>query len=497
MDPLFMALSYHRRRKFQKSIEKCSELLSQNPFDQAAWVLKALSLTEQVYVDEVDADDDGIAESLMEDNYMANVSRPGTSLRKPQTSSGPTQNIRPMTNSGRPLSGFVRPGTQANHSTMEKALKTPRTAQSARPMSTSSGRSVRLGTASMLSNSDGPFINLSALDMRKYGATNALAKPLFEYIFHHENELKHALYLASIATESCLFKDWWWKVQLGKCYYRLGLLRDAEKQFLSSLKDLPMLDTFHYLAKVYRKLDQPLMSLQIINDGLQVFKNESTLLLSQARLYSDLNNSNEALSSYKRVLHEDNMCVEAIACVATHHFYTDQPETALKFYRRLLQMGICNAELYNNIGLCCFFAQQYDFTYSCLLRALKLSTDENISDVWYNIGLVALCMGESQMAFQCNRLALSSNNSHAESFNNLGIVEMKRSREDMAKAFFQSSYNISPFIYEPHYNSALLADKMGDIQASYNEVRKSLQVFSNHSDSKSLLCTMQQHFILI
>ena len=40
-----------------------------------------------------------------------------------------------------------------------------------------------------------------------------------------------------------------------------------------------------------------------------------------------------AVKYYKDVLHEANMNVEAIACIATNYFYTDQPEIALKFYR--------------------------------------------------------------------------------------------------------------------------------------------------------------------
>ena len=58
--------------------------------------------------------------------------------------------------------------------------------------------------------------------------------------------------------------------------------------------------------------------------------------------------------------------------------------------RRLLQMGVYNAELYNNLGLCCFFAQQYDMTLNCFMRALTIANDENISDVWYNLSHVAL-----------------------------------------------------------------------------------------------------------
>lgn len=58
--------------------------------------------------------------------------------------------------------------------------------------------------------------------------------------------------------------------------------------------------------------------------------------------------------------------------------------------RRLLQMGVHNAELFNNLGLCCFYAQQYDHTISCFERALNLATDENIADVWYNISHIAI-----------------------------------------------------------------------------------------------------------
>ena len=53
-------------------------------------------------------------------------------------------------------------------------------------------------------------------------------------------------------------------------------------------------------------------------------------------------------------------------------------------------MGVYNTELFNNLGLCCFYAQQYDMALNCFERALSLATDENMADVWYNIGQVAL-----------------------------------------------------------------------------------------------------------
>ena len=122
MDPLFLAMSFYRRRKFEECAEVCTQLLKKNPydqvvhflrnpkkvplittlnylkqtytrtlliflfsealfyecffvFDQASWCLKTRALTEQVYVDEVDVDEEGIAEMLMDDNAVAQLPR--------------------------------------------------------------------------------------------------------------------------------------------------------------------------------------------------------------------------------------------------------------------------------------------------------------------------------------------------------------------------------------------------------------------------------------
>lgn len=151
------------------------------------------ALTEQVYIDDIEAEEEGIAEVLMDNNTIAQVSRPGTSLRTPGPPVGvPTQGFRPRTQTGRPVSGVVRPATQSGRpGTMEQALKTPRTARTARPITSQTARSVRLGTASMITEPDGPFIQLTRLNMGKYAAEPNLAKPLFEYIYYHENDIRH------------------------------------------------------------------------------------------------------------------------------------------------------------------------------------------------------------------------------------------------------------------------------------------------------------------
>lgn len=42
---------------------------------QAAWSLKTRALTEMVYVDEIDMDQEGIAEMILDENAVAQVAR--------------------------------------------------------------------------------------------------------------------------------------------------------------------------------------------------------------------------------------------------------------------------------------------------------------------------------------------------------------------------------------------------------------------------------------
>uniref|UniRef100_A0A8C8EI82 Tetratricopeptide repeat domain 8 n=1 Tax=Oncorhynchus tshawytscha TaxID=74940 RepID=A0A8C8EI82_ONCTS len=496
MDPLFLAWSYFRRRKFQPCSNICSKILEDSPYDQepdsssyiseAAWSLKTRALTEMVYIDEVEVDQEGIAEMLLDESSIAQVGQEFFL-------------VRPMTQSGRPITGFVRPSTQSGRpGTMEQAIRTPRTAHTARPVTSASGRFVRLGTASMLTNPEGPFINLSRLNLAKYAQKPNLSKTLFEYIFHHENDVKNALDLAALATENAQFKDWWWKVQLGKCYYRLGLHRESEKQFRSALNHQEVVDTYLYLAKVYQRLDQPITALNLFKQGLDHFPGEVTLLTGIARIHEEMNNFTSATEYYKDVLKQDNTHIEAIACIGSNHFYTDQPEVALRFYRRLLQMGVYNCQLYNNLGLCCFYAQQYDMTLSSFERALALvANDEEQADVWYNIGHVAVGIGDLTLAYQCFKLALAFNNDHAEAYNNLAVLELRKGHIEQSKAFLQTAASLAPHMYEPHFNYSTLSDKIGDLQSSYTAAQRSEDAFPEHVDTQEILKHLRQHFAVL
>lgn len=500
MNPVFLAMSRLKRRKFDDCIELCTKYLESQPFDQAVWFIKCRALTLKNYIDDSDMEEEGVAELLMDDNAMAKAPRPGTSLRRPLSSAGKggNQMMRPMSSGGRPLSGFVRPGTSsrgASRGGVEGAFQGSRPGTS-RPVSVA-GRFLRLGTQSMLSDPGGMFINVDRLDFKKYAKRPALAKALMDFILYHDHNPKKALELAAEATKAAEFKDWWWKARLGKCYYQLGMLRDSEKQFKSALKHQDMVVTYLELCKIYLRMDLPRTALEVYTKATEQHPGDTSLLVGIARVHDALNELDKGVAFYKKVLHFDSSNAEAMACLASHHFYTDQPEIALGFYRRLLQMGVNNTEVWNNLGLCCFYASQYDMTLHCFTRALALASDENMADVWYNIGQVAIGIGDLNVAFQAFKISIAVDGNHAESFNNLGVLELRQHRIELARSNFDSSQKLAPHIFEPFYNGALVAFKLGDCQESFKQAKQALEAFPEHLDSKDLLEQLRKHFTML
>jgi len=249
------------------------------------------------------------------------------------------------------------------------------------------------------------------------------------------------------------------------------------------------------LSKVYTRLDQPNTALDLLKHQLEEeLAGSLHLQLAIGRIYDGLNDLDASVGFYKSALIADSSCVEAIACLGAHHFYTDQPEIALRFYRRLLQTGVNSAALWNNLGLCCFAAGQYDMTVVCYERALSMAGDEEVADVWYNIGQLALGIGDLGLAFQSFKVVTSLDSNHAEAYTNLGVLEMRRGSVDAAMGMFKAAHGIAPGLYEAIYNMALLCYRSGDFSESYRLVQQALEANPDHGESRELLKIVKSAF---
>ena len=115
------------------------------------------------------------------------------------------------------------------------------------------------------------------------------------------------------------------------------------------------------------------------------------------------------------------------------------------------------------------------------------ASDDSMADVWYNIGQVAIGIGDLGLAYQAFKISISVDSSHAESYANLGVLELRKGNIEAARSNFRAVQTMAPHMFEPFFNGALLAYKLGDFQESFELATKALSLCEGHHDSLELL----------
>ena len=96
---------------------------------------------------------------------------------------------------------------------------------------------MRLGTASLANSGDSEnFIVADKINAQGTAKKKHMAKAVVDYLIYVEGNFRRALDISAEALILSKYEDWWWKARLGKCYFKLGMIDEAEKQLASSLK---------------------------------------------------------------------------------------------------------------------------------------------------------------------------------------------------------------------------------------------------------------------
>ena len=487
MEKFNLAVSRFYRKKYDECIKICDEVLKQSPNDLSAQLLKTHCIRKKNYVDHLESDENSIGDLILDDHSISTLPRPGTSLRAVGTGSAGN---RPITSSGRPITGVVRPGTISRVGTSSGNIVRVGTGMNITRATTSGGRFIRAATASLQSINSSLTLDTKNINPKTIIRKKSLSKAVVDYLFYVEKNFKLFLEIASEATKACNYEDWWWKYNLGKVYYKLGLLEDAEKQLLSALKQNT---TYPYLplqlSLVYTKMDQPLRSIECLQNVSKNNKGEVYFLIYEARVEELLQHYDRSVTLYKEVLLNDNCNFEAIACIGANHFLNNNPELSLSFYKRLFELGFGSPEILNNLGLCSFFANQFDLCITCFEKALLYPeiSDNTSSDIWYNLSCIGIYIGDLSMAKQSLKIALSFNDKNIEAMNNMAVLDMKEGLYEQAKNGFESACKINDFLYEPFFNLAVIKYNQGDNEDAFKYANLSLEKDSTHFETKELL----------
>ncbi|CAH8480156.1 unnamed protein product [Heterobilharzia americana] len=496
----------------------------------ACWLLNMKAVTEDLFADDEIYSEINLSDFAFCEQIASNVETSYFSSKNSrQPTSGLTQAVRPQKITNRPLTGVY------NLECIEKSEGSIAGIVSgiSRPITTYYKRGQRKGTSCLKSNSskNNEPLHVTRLDLEKYAQHSEIACSVFEYLFYIAKEYREALNLVNVVCNNTTNNtskshqqiiseylsvngnserklnfmsqlsrnepadiNWWWLLQKARCLYCLGLTREAEHPIKLSLELNPTVESFTLFAFIALRFDQPARALGIYDEGLQKFPCDTDLLTGKARIYQKLNDISQSVAVYKTISEIDNMNIESLASIAMYYFYEDQPEISLKYYRRILQYGYESTELYNNLGLCTYYTQQYDICLSFFNQAIALSDATNFADVYYNLSHIAINVGDLQMAHQCLYISIVNDSNNAEAYNNLGVLEQKLGNIDMAKELYKTSCRLTPCLFEPYHNLAFLTETIGELHTAFDLAKRSLSLFPNHGDLQNLLFRLKEYF---
>jgi len=503
MDPIYSALFLYKQNRLDEAISVTNETLETDPTHKPAWLLKAQCLIDKNIEDEIELDTDNLTDEKLGNDEAFVKSKTGK--RTAKTGADRNNLTTAMNASGQvpgTKAGYLRPETQARLTTASGN----KTAKTARPVTGMTGRAVRLKTA-MATNSnktDDPteFIDTARLDCQRYGSDIHFAPILFDYLLHFQPDIRFSLQLATAAIINDNYQNSFWRTAVGKCYLRMGMLRKAETEFnFSKYIDI---EALLLLSKVYCKLYQYTTAVRILEHGLKVYPENINIYTSLARIYNteldDSENSEKSINYYVKILQIDRTNVEALSSLAQNYFYNGHAEVALKMYQQLLSQSSYNSEIsenkvqiFNNIGLCCYYIEKIGLGLNALKEALKYAEDEEEqATIWYNIGLLATSTGQFILAKHAYSMAITiSNEKHIQAINNLGVIEFKINKIDSAVNSFKSAKDLVDNselpMYEPSFNLGCCKEKQQEYNECYEAFKDSLDIFPGNKQARRML----------
>ena len=288
----------------------------------------------------------------------------------------------------------------------------------------------------------------------------------------------------------------------------MSMLRKAEAEFNHAKNT--NIEAVLLLSKVYQKLFQPLSSINLLETSLKKFQNHPDILLQLSRIYTtEIEDSGKSVEFYRKVLNHDRTNVEALASLAQEYFYHDHPEISLKMYQQLLSQQSFNevskdnqVQIFNNIGLCCYYIQKPGLAIAALRQALTLSNEEDeTADIWYNIGLVSTSSGNFLLAKQAYQMAITiSNERHVQAINNLGVIEFKGGKIESAIGRFEQAEGLVDreglFVHEVSYNLGCVKEGRGEFSEAWKSFNKSLEIWPENTKAQRKLNVLADQFNL-
>lgn len=184
----------------------------------------------------------------------------------------------------------------------------------------------------------------------------------------------------------------------------------------------------------------------------------------------------EAITNLLRIRRKDNS-IHIDYCLGAAFINVLDVESAEKCFREYIKSwslkDISTLSLKINLANAHLFLKEYEKAVEYYVKVTEIN--QNIAEVWYNMGYGYQNMGESKLAIDSYKNAEKINGVDANTLNNLGVCyATNMDTQKMAKECFEKALNVNPDLVEAIYNLGLCYFNQANFQEATKYFRKGI-----------------------
>jgi len=250
-------------------------------------------------------------------------------------------------------------------------------------------------------------------------------------------------------------------LQSGIRHHKEGRIEQARAIYQSILDALPdQFEALYLLAVVAQQTDHPAQAVELLSRAEQSRPNQAAVHLQLGLAFSQMDDTERAIASYRKALHLDSRCVEAACNLGNQLKRSGDRDGALQCYGRALQLAPSMPEIPYNVGVLYQECLQPDKAIDWFRKAIALRPD--YAAAYNHLGVALSEIGCLEDAARHYRHAQSLDPGSADAFYNLHALLLRPPDWREARACLESALTIEPGNDVYRFSLGVLLEVMGD-----------------------------------
>ena len=271
-------------------------------------------------------------------------------------------------------------------------------------------------------------------------------------------------------------------LQNGLEHHQAGRLQEAEKIYLSVLKEQPdQADALHLLGVMAHQVGKNDIAIDLFEKAIKANPNEPDFYNNAGEAFRALKKNEKAIACFKQALEINPGFAGAYNNFGNVLKEMGKLEEAIERYQQAIVVAPDFPIPYNNLGIVLKDLGRHDEAISRYEQALFLLPD--YVEAHSNLGNVYLELGQEETAINHYKKALTIMPEYAEAHSNLGNALRSLGRQTEAIKHYEQAISLKPDFAMAQYNLGIALDELGRPEDAISCYERAVAIKADYAEA--------------